>query len=161
MNRSPDRNAFDTPATIELALGDARLTLEREPPQRFDELALDAFSSDAIPVHLITREALALYLARLAPRGVLALHISNRHFDLAPIVASLAQDAGLEWRVRREEMRDQSQVRRGNVPSTWAVLTHELGSIGSLAGDPRWRKVAPAAGQVWSDDYSSLLNALR
>jgi len=150
----------DSPGAIHVVLGDGRLSLKLM-RERFDLLILDAYSSEAIPLHLMSREALALYLARLAPGGVLALHISNRHFELAPIVAALAQDAGLEWRVRRDEIRDQNEVRRGHIPSTWAVLAHERGSIGPLAADPRWRRVAPAAGHVWTDDYSSVLNALR
>jgi hypothetical protein len=150
----------DSPGSIQVVLGDGRLSLKAV-RDRYDLLILDAYSSEAIPLHLMSREALALYLARLEPHGVLALHISNRHFDLAPIVAALAEDAGLEWRVRREEMRDPNEVRRGNVPSTWAVLTHRLESIAALAADPRWRKVRPAPGQLWTDDYSSLLSALR
>ena len=78
-------------AKIEVALGDARLTLEREPPQSFDVLAVDAFSSDAIPVHLITREALALYLRHVKPDGIVAFHVSNRFLELVPVVARLAQ----------------------------------------------------------------------
>ena len=150
----------DSPGSIHVVLGDGRLSLNAA-HDRYDLLILDAYSSEAIPLHLMSREALAVYFARLAPRGVLALHISNRHFDLAPVVAALAQDAGVEWRVRRDEMRDPNEARRGNVPSTWAVLTRDLGSIGPLAADPRWRKVTPAAGHVWTDDYSSLLSALR
>jgi len=150
----------DSPGSIQVVLGDGRLSLSSA-RDRYDLLILDAYSSEAIPLHLMSREALALYVARIEPRGVLALHISNRHFDLAPIVAALAQDAGLEWRVRRDEMRDPNEARRGNVPSTWAVLTHRLESIATLAADPRWRKVRPSAGHVWTDDYSSLLSALR
>jgi hypothetical protein len=150
----------DSPGSIRIVLGDGRLSLNAA-RDRYDLLILDAYSSEAIPLHLMSREALIVYLARLAPGGVLALHISNRHFDLAPIVAGLARDAGLEWRVRKEEMRDAYEVRRGNVPSTWAVLVRDLSSLGALAADPRWRKIAPAPGHVWTDDYSSLLSALR
>ena len=84
----------DSAAKIELALGDARLSLEREPPQGFDVLAVDAFSSDAIPVHLITREALGIYLRHMKPDGIVAFHVSNRFLDLIPVVARLAQGAG-------------------------------------------------------------------
>ncbi|HEX6689650.1 MAG TPA: fused MFS/spermidine synthase, partial [Burkholderiales bacterium] len=84
----------DSPAKIEVALGDARLTLEREPPQRFDVLAVDAFSSDAIPVHLITKEALAVYLKHVGADGIVAFHVSNRFLDLIPVVARIAKENG-------------------------------------------------------------------
>ena len=82
-------------ATIEIALGDARLSMEREAPQGFDVLAIDAFSSDAIPVHLITREALSVYLRHMKPGGIIAFHVTNRYLDLAPVVQQLADAAGL------------------------------------------------------------------
>src|SRR4030095_13144307 len=84
----------DSAAKVEIALGDARLTLERESPQQLDVLAVDAFSSDAIPVHLITREALGVYLRHLKPDGIVVFHVSNRFLDLAPVVAGLAKDLG-------------------------------------------------------------------
>src|SRR5205807_5602010 len=91
----------DSRAKVEVALGDARLSLEREPAQNFDVLALDAFSSDAIPVHLLTVEAFKTYLRHLKPDGVLAVHISNRYLDLVPVVQQAARHLSLE--VRSEE----------------------------------------------------------
>ena len=95
----------DSDATIETPLGDARLTLEREPPQRFDVLAIDAFSSDAIPVHLITSEAVAIYQRHMKPGGVIAFHVTNRFLDLVPVVEALADAQrsarGLDRRRRR------------------------------------------------------------
>src|SRR5207244_11884299 len=85
----------DSPATIELPLGDARLSLEREPSQQFDVLAIDAFSSDAIPVHLITSEALGIYRRHMKPGGVIAFHVTNRYLDLVPVVQALAAAQGL------------------------------------------------------------------
>ena len=85
----------DSDATIELPLGDARLTLEREPPQDFDVLAIDAFSSDAIPVHLITTEAVEVYLRHMKPDGVIAFHVTNRYLDLVPVVEGIAHELGL------------------------------------------------------------------
>src|SRR5208283_4590774 len=82
-------------AAIQIALGDARLSMEREAPQGFDVLAIDAFSSDAIPVHLITREALAVYLRHMKPGGIIAFHVTNRYLNLAPVVQQLAAAAGL------------------------------------------------------------------
>src|SRR5581483_7675813 len=86
----------DSEATIETPLGDARLTLEREPPADLDVLAVDAFSSDAIPVHLITSEALSLYAKHLKPGGVVAFHVTNRFLDLVPVVGALAAAHGME-----------------------------------------------------------------
>ncbi len=80
----------DSDATIELQLGDARLSLEREPAQQFDVLAIDAFSSDAIPVHLITSEALAIYRRHMKPGGIIAFHVTNRFLNLVPVVEGLA-----------------------------------------------------------------------
>src|SRR5262249_29585864 len=82
-------------ARIETVLGDARLSLEREPPQNYDVLVVDAFSSDSIPVHLITREALAVYMRHMKPGGVVAFHVTNRFLRLAPVVKELADDQGL------------------------------------------------------------------
>ncbi|HEX2210727.1 MAG TPA: fused MFS/spermidine synthase, partial [Longimicrobium sp.] len=88
----------DSPARTRVVLGDARLSLARDTAATYDLILLDAFSSDAIPVHLVTREALQTYLARLAPRGIIAFHISNRYLDLEPVVAALAKDRGLAAR---------------------------------------------------------------
>ena len=82
----------DCPADKEVLLGDARLTMENQPSQQFDVLAVDAFSSDAIPVHLLTREAVALYFRHLQPNGILAVHVSNRYLDLVPVVSRHARD---------------------------------------------------------------------
>src|SRR5271170_5447038 len=85
----------DTPAKIEIVLGDGRLSLEREQSQQFDVLAMDAFSGDSIPLHLLTREAMTIYLRHLKPGGVLAFQATNRFINIAPVVASLAQERGL------------------------------------------------------------------
>jgi hypothetical protein len=109
----------DSPATIEVVPGDARLSLEREADQGFDVLVLDAFSSGAIPVHLLTREAFALYDRHLSPRGVLALHLTNRHLDLAPVVQALARESGrltLEIESEADEL-------HGLLASRWILVT--------------------------------------
>lgn len=151
---------IDCPGIIRVRLGDGRLSLAAA-GDRYDVLILDAYSSKSIPLHLLSREALRVYRARLAPGGLLVFHISNRYFDLAPVVASLAQDAGLEWRVRKEEVRDPDESRGGVIPSTWAVLTSDATAIGVLTADRRWRRVPPNGAGVWTDDHSSLLSALR
>ena len=108
----------DSKAKIELALGDARLTLEREEPQDFDVLAVDAFSSDAIPVHLITREALAVYLRHVKPDGIVAFHVSNRFLDLVPVVARLAKENGAHALLVRDDPDEEAD----------SPLAHRLGS---------------------------------
>lgn len=150
----------DSPGVVRVRLGDGRLSLAAA-ADRYDVLILDAYSSETIPLHLLSREALRVYRARLTPRGLLVFHISNRYFDLAPVVAGLAQDAGLEWRVRKEELSDPEEIRRGSVPSTWAVLTSDAAALGVLTADRRWRRVPPKGADVWTDDHSSLLSALR
>jgi spermidine synthase len=140
-----------------VVLGDARqsLEVERDPP--FDLMILDAYSSDAVPVHLLTREALRLYLDHLAPHGVLAFHISSRHFHLGRVVSSLAQDAGLVYRVRDEDPVSAEETRRGLASASCAVVARTLGDLGALAHDPRWKEPRRrAAIPVWTDDYSSL-----
>lgn len=151
----------DCPPTVRIVLGDARLTLRSPPDGAFDALVLDAFSSDAIPIHLLTREAFALYHRLLSPHGVLAVHISNRHIDLEPVVAALATDAGLVARVRRDH--DFSKVERegsGRSPSVWVVVGRSGADFGALGTDPRW--TAPTAqGIPWTDDFSNVLRVLK
>jgi SAM-dependent methyltransferase len=142
----------DSPATTEVVLGDARISLEREPPQAFDVLVLDAFSGDAIPTHLLTREAFAIYLRHLKPDGVLAVHISNRYLDLFHVVI---QHAG-HFRLLAPMLNDPNNI------STWLVMTTNkefilqpevTKHIGRRTYDPT---VKP-----WTDDYVSLLQILR
>ena len=148
-----------SPADKRILLGDARLTLERQESQQFDILAVDAFTSDAIPVHLLTREALALYFRHLKPRGILALHISNRYLDLAPVCARGAQEFNKQAMVIDDTEDDAGYLSS----STWVLLT----------SDPRWfdapsfrgadmsPAVAPKGFRGWTDDYSNVLQILR
>jgi hypothetical protein len=147
----------DSEATIEIALGDARLSLEREPPQRFDVLAIDAFSSDAIPVHLITYEALAIYLAHVKPDGVVAFHVSNRYLDLLPVVEALARAHGLA----SVRVRDDSEEALASL-SDWVLLARDAARlerppIAEAASDvparPDWR--------LWTDDFNNIVQVLK
>ena len=150
----------DSAAKIEVAIGDARLSLEREAAQGFDVLAVDAFSSDAIPVHLITREAFRLYFDMLAARGILALHISNRYLRLEPVVANLAEDGRYAAMVQHGDTGDI----RGGVEASWAILGRRPEDFGALASDPRWTEASldpqPAVG-IWSDDFHNLLSVFK
>jgi spermidine synthase len=144
-------------ARLDVAMGDARLSLEREQPENFDVLAVDAFSSDAIPVHLLTREAFVLYFRHLKADGVLAVHVSNKHLDLRPVV-KLAADS-LQKDVRLVDTEDESNDVFG---STWMLVTACRGFFDK----PLLRTAAmavPRSGRVrlWTDDYSNLFRILK
>lgn len=147
---------------VRIVLGDARRSLAAT-EDRYDLIVLDAYSSDVIPVHLITREALRLYLDRLAPHGLLVFHISNRYFDLAPVVARLAEEAHLVCRLRDDAGRlTARQEADGLAVSACAVLARSVADLGELSASPRW--IAPRARnglRVWTDDFSSPLSVLR
>jgi hypothetical protein len=149
-------------APVRVILGDARLTLAATPDAAFDVLVLDAFSSDAIPLHLVTREAFALYQRKLAPRGVLACHISNLHLDLEPVFARLAADARLAALVCDDTAISPADAALGKSPSIWIVLARDAADLAPLAGDGRWRPARDDPAQsVWTDHHSSLLSAFR
>ncbi len=147
-------------ASVDVVLGDGRLRLGDAPHDALDLIVVDAFSSDAIPVHLLTREALALYLAKLAPPGLIAYHISTRHLDLEPILGALAKDRGLVARIRRDLTISPAEKRLGKQPTVWVVLADRESDLGPLATDPRWVP-ARVGTSVWTDDRSSLLDALK
>ena len=145
----------------EIRTGDARLTLQGAPQAAYDLLILDAFSSDAIPMHLMTREALALYLDKLAPGGVIAWHVSNRNLDLAPIVADLAADAGVVAWVQTDQP-SRAELAQYRTPSIWIALARRAEHLRPLAHDPRWTRLQGRPGvRPWTDDFSNLLSALR
>ena len=151
----------DCAPDAEVVLGDARRSLQQVPDGRYDLLILDAFSSDAIPVHLLTREAFALYLEKLAQGGVIALHISNRNLELGPIVADLVADAGvIAWRQEHEP--PHGELARYRSASSWIVMARRSADLGGLADDPRWsRLVARPDRRPWTDQFSNIVGALR
>ena len=142
----------------EVILGDARLSLEHEPPRKFDLLIVDVFSSDSVPVHLMTREALKIYVDRLNPRGLLAFHISSRYLDLEPMLGSLAEDAGLTARLWRDV---DAAGAVGRFVSVWVVMARSPADLGPLLGDSRWQPLACDTGPVWTDDFSNVAGTLR
>ncbi|HEX8054310.1 MAG TPA: fused MFS/spermidine synthase [Thermoleophilaceae bacterium] len=143
-----------------VVLGDGRRSLARHRGAPFGLIALDAFNSDAIPVHLVTREAIELYLRRLAPRGALMVHLSNRYLDLEPVMGNLARDLGLACRIERHEPTD-AQHERGYTASVWALLVRDPSHLGPLARDPRWHACEDDPGaETWTDDYSNLLGVV-
>ena len=144
-----------------VGIGDARLLLSRESAS-FDFLTVDAFSSDAIPVHLLTLEAFHVYLRALAPEGVLAVHISNRHIDLEPVVAALAARTGLAARAKRysapPELRESQASRSSHV----VVLARDEEALLALGLDEGWVPLGPPDRvRLWTDDYTSIVPLLR
>jgi hypothetical protein len=140
----------------ETVIGDARLVLEQEAPQEFDVLVLDAFSGDAVPAHLLTTEAFAVYLRHLKPDGVLVVHITNTYLTLDPVVVAIARHHGLEA-VRVETAQDASrQLER----TKYMILARDNSQIADVRGD---RDLADAqeARHLWSDDFSDLLSVLK
>ena len=139
-------------------LGDARLTLAKS-EQQFDLIVLDAFSSDAIPVHLLTREALRGYLARLAPRGVILMHISNRHMELAKVVAAVGAAEGLVTFGGADDKANRFPIDfRAN--ALVAVLARDAADVGPLAQSTEWERAGAPKVAPWTDDYSDLMGAI-
>jgi spermidine synthase len=146
---------------VGVVIGDGRQNLSRAPDGRFDLLILDAFSSDAIPVHLLTREALAIYLDKLASGGIVLFHISNRFVDLEPVVANIAADVGAAALIQDYSPSSEQESEAGACASTWVAVARERGDLASLQADDRWKvpKVNTRVG-VWTDDYSNIFRAL-
>lgn len=141
-------------------LGDARLTLARETGAPFDILVIDAYSSDAIPIHLITIEALALYLSRLAPNGLLALHISNRYFKLAPLLANAARELGIRALEQERLGTAANPLAPGEAGSKVVLMAPDPKALDGFANDPRWHELKPNGRRVWTDDHANLFRAL-
>ena len=144
-----------------VSIGDARLALERE-TEPFDLLALDTFASDAIPVHLLTVEAFETYLRVLAPQGVIGVHISNRHLDLEPVLAALAEQMGLAGRIKRYRAPKEEERLRVTSSSDVVVLAREENVLQALDLDAGWVALgSPDQVRVWTDDYTSIVPVVR
>jgi hypothetical protein len=149
----------DCKADHEVLLGDARLTLEAQPSQQFDLMAIDAFTSDAIPVHLLTREAFALYFRHLKPTGILAVHVSNRYLDLVPVVARNAHDFGKA----AFDVDDEDEDADYYTSSDWVLVSadgavfHDVAFKSSSVQPARLRPNL----RPWTDDYSNLFQILK
>ena len=150
----------DSQAAIEIALGDARLNLEREAPQGFDLLAVDAFSSDAIPVHLITKEALGVYLRHMKPDGIVAFHVSNRFLNLVPVVAQIAAENGVQVTLVSDKGKDGDD---DHTTTDWVLVSRDRKALEApqiLAASPEAAETE-AGWRTWTDDYSNLVQILR
>ena len=156
------RNAFsylrESKAKIEIVEGDARLSMEAEHPQQYDVIAVDAFSGDAIPVHLLTAEALQLYLRHLRPDGILAFHVSNNYLDLVPVVADEAEHAGMSSVL----ISSPSDEYTGAYVADWVLVTTNKEFLSLPAVTEAASEIDPRPGlRLWTDDYSSLLPILK
>lgn len=158
-----DPNSFsflaDCAPEAEIVLGDARVTLADQPDSAFDLLLLDAFSSDAVPIHLLTVEALRGYFAKLSTEGVLAIHISNRNVDLGPVVAALAREEGLAA-LHRWSYSDDAMMAELKTASRVVALARRPEHLASLAAKPGWAAPAPSDWPAWRDDYANVLQAI-
>jgi hypothetical protein len=151
----------DCKPDVPIVLGDARLTLARAPDASYDVIVIDAFSSDSIPTHLLTREAMALYLSKLASGGLVVLHVSNRHMDLVSVAHSVANTSGLSSLDKDEELPDGAEDEY-KFDSTVVVASRSKGSLAPLAGDRTWQEPSQEelAVRAWTDDYANPLGAI-
>jgi hypothetical protein len=158
MARSHFTYLSQTTAQVEVVLGDARLVLEREPPQQFDALFLDAFSSDAIAVHLLTLEAFEIYRRHVKPDGVIAVHISSNYFDLQPAVRSVAEELGLHALFVAAPRSE-----KGFWPAKWMLLSENEAFIADPHIQQALRVRPPSERRVpvWTDDHANLLALLK
>jgi hypothetical protein len=139
-------------------VGDARLTFAREPNGTYDVIIVDAYSSDAIPIHLATEEAMEIYKDKLAPHGAVVMHISNRHLELESVVVGIADANDLKsWVYSEDTLRDAEYI----FSTTVVVSAREETDVGSLASSDKWTLTEAEDDQrVWTDDYSNILGAL-
>lgn len=152
----------DCAPKVQVVIGDARLTLAKAPDQGFDILLVDAFSSDVIPVHLLTQQALELYWRKTAADGLLLIHISNRYMDLAPVLDRLAQELKLTALLQDDFDLSAADMAAGKSPSRWVLLARHGPALQNFAADPRWRRLdGKLGGQLWTDEFSDILSVLR
>ncbi|MGC2047396.1 MAG: fused MFS/spermidine synthase [Gallionella sp.] len=148
----------ENPAQIQIALGDARLVLERERSQQFDVLAVDAFSGDAVPVHLVTREALAVYLNNIQPDGAVAFHVTSRYLNLAPVIKRLADEVGYEAVLIADRSDDNPYASH----SDWVIVTRNRDFLTDPEVVKKSVAIKPIAGmKIWTDDFSNLFQILK
>ena len=144
-----------------VVLGDARVTLGNAPDGAYDVLIVDAFSSDSIPMHLLTREALALYLRKLAPGGRVLFHISSRTLNLAPVIGALAADAGVPARILIDDPPVGTSLWRHSAATVVAVAGRG-GDLGYLTTEDGWKELPPAKPEfLWTDQRADLLRVIR
>ena len=148
----------DTPAKVRVVLGDGRLSLAEAPDHHYDIIVVDAFSSDAIPTHLLTLEALSVYRNKLSETGVIAWHLSNRYLDLEPVLARLIRETGVVGLIRSDTDRPPGLESNG-YPTVWAAIASNFEQLGALQNAPAWRRLRIREGVgLWTDDFSNIFS---
>jgi hypothetical protein len=151
----------DCPPKTDIVIGDARLSLATAPNQHYDLLVLDAFSSDVIPTHLLTLEAIELYLAKTGETGILLFHVSNRSMDLAPILDRLAHRLNLTALIRNDFHWTPEEQKEGKSASRWIIMAREQEPLEPFLNDSRWRALdGRLGGDLWTDDFSDILKVI-
>ena len=162
--RDPDLFTYlkDCSPQTSVRIGDARLTLASAPGHYYGMFILDAFSGDSIPIHLLTREAVELYLSKLVPEGVLLFNISNRYMNLAPVIDRVATELKLTAFLRDDLEINEIEQAEGKQPSSWVVLARQNKVLAAFDKDPKWKPlVGKLKSDLWTDNYSNILQALR
>ena len=158
-------DARDRGARVDIVLGDARVRLAQAGDGAFDLLVLDAYSSDVVPAHLLTREAFAVYFRKLAPRALVLMNVSNRYLDLGRVVGAIARDAGLAARERLDDLATEEDKRAGRedgkAPSRWIVVARGSSEIDALDLPPTWHPLDPGTTRAWTDDYVNVVGCFR
>lgn len=150
----------DSQANVNIVIGDARLELAKAAPSSYGLIILDAFSSDSVPVHLLTKEAVEMYLSKLEPHGVIAFHTSNKYLDLPPVLARIARSLGLAIRYREGQVRA-GEEDKGMSDSHWVILARDKADFGDLASSILWENLEhPEPGPIWTDDFSNVLSTM-
>ncbi len=151
----------DSEASWEIVLGDGRLSIESAESGAYDLIIVDAYGSDAIPVHTITREAVEVYIDHLATGGLLAFHISNIYIDLEPVLGNIARSLGYATLIRTDDAISPEEQRKGRSASIWVVLATGRENLASFADHPAWRELKTQHdARIWTDDYSNLLSVI-
>jgi len=152
----------DSKAKVDIVLGDARLSLVDQPDSRFGLIVLDAFSSDAIPVHLLTEEAFQLYLRKLDPHGVIAVHISNQYLNLDPVLYAIAKDLQLAAIIDEDSGKADDESSHFESPSVWVVIARDKADFEGLNKDVEFLPLDPQHKvQAWTDDFSNVLSVFK
>jgi hypothetical protein len=139
-------------------MGDARLTFAKEPDNIYDLIIVDAYSSDAIPIHLATKEAMEIYEQKLAPHGAVVMHVSNRHLELSSVIVGIAEANDLKsWVYSQDSGRDDEYI----FPTSVVVCARDEADVGGIAASQRWELTEPEDNErVWTDDYSNVFGAV-
>ena len=151
-----------TPAKTRVILGDGRLSLTAANDQEYDLLIMDAFSSDAMPIHLLTREAMNLYLAKLKPNGLMVFNITNLYVNIKPVLEALARNFNLKAATRLDNFLSPEDIQQYKTPSEWVVITHDEDRINKLLQTGQWKTLPQSAAfRMWTDDWSNIISVLK